>query len=269
MGDLREITCGMPRAEASVMRWFIIAVAVTGCSSPDARTPLAELSDAPMAVFVKHAATDGTFLGGTSRVSVELDTTAAGCVSLPSNATARFGNLTAPFGSLPLTISDASYNDIDDFCIGVGMIGELDASLFVSQPSQLEISDGTTTWDVELVGTDADLTVGPVVAGATTSVTWNGGPPIGDAALWYLDPQNHDAEISSMGGGNPAIHIHDNSVDVDIPADMPPQQVVEIELDSTVTLGPTPDATGSSCVGPTTCTAEMNVQKYEAVVAQP
>ena len=247
------------------MRWFVIAVAVAGCGGDDVtRVPLADMTEVPTTVFVRHAATDGTFLGGTSRVNVEMDTGVIGCVSLPSDTRAVFGNESS-FMSVALTMVDAEYNHIDDFCIGIGMYVDLDTALFATQPSHLVITDDSTTWTIVLAGTDADLTIAPVVAGAATTATWNGGPPIDEADFWYLDSKGHDAVISSQNQTS-STHIHDNSVDFDVPVDFPLQQVVEVELGATVTLGPTRDATGSSCAGPTQCSAELNVQKLAAVV---
>jgi hypothetical protein len=60
-----------------------------------------------------------------------------------------------------------------------------------------------------------------------------------------------------------SIYIRGNTVTFDVPADLPPQQVVEVELAATVALAATPDATGSSYMGRS---AELRVSKLEAVV---
>ena len=192
-----------------------------------------------------------------------MDTSSIGCVSVPSNTRAVFDLQSE------LTIIDATYNHIDDFCLGVGMHFEQDTASFARQPSPLVITDDTTTWTIALAGTNADLTIDPVVADAPTTATWNRGPPIDEANLWYLDDTGHDAVISSMRADQiSSIHIHGNTVTFDVPADFPQEQVVEVELAATVALGPTPDATGSSCVGPTQCSAKLRVSKLEAVVQQ-
>jgi hypothetical protein len=246
------------------MRPFVIAVVFVGCGGNDViRVPLAEMADVPTYVNMRNSVTSGTFLAGESWVSIELDTNEHGCASLPSNTTALFGDLTHPFRSLPMTVSDGRYNDIDDFCIGPGAFLAVDDTLFTTPPAQITLTDDTTTWTVAVAGMEADLTIDPIAPGTTITATWTGGPPIDQADLFFLDDNNHDAGLDSP---SPSVHVNRNSVDFDVPADMPPQQVAQVELQATVGLGATLDATGSSCIGPTQCSAALDVYKYEAVV---
>lgn len=241
---------------------ILVAVATSpACTTDIERRSLAELSDtASLAIVVEHTPATDTFITASPVIQVSIRSNDH-CASVLPGTTITFEGVSLP------AFPDADYTDpaddnIEHHCGVVVSHLTVDPSVFARQ-STLVIADDTATWTATIAGLDADITVDPLVAGGSATATWNGGLTIDDASFWYPGSDGHGAVINSSGSPT-RVHVDGNTATFSLPADLPSPLDFDVDFTSTLTLGAHADASGSSCVGPAVCQAQVVVATYRA-----
>jgi hypothetical protein len=214
---------------------LVVIAACTSSAPSEPRVTLAELRGV-----------SGFYIEDTSSmIDGELDTSAYRCASLDAAATASVDDQ-------PIELGLARWAG---YCVGVTFIQQVHGQT-------LELEDPTDVWRIAVPGFDASgapmMSVGPLVAGATTTVTWADGPEMhsGCVTLTAADGHVYDNcdDVNLVVRFGPT-----NQLSFDVPADLVGPADLEILAGGWLHVPGTVGAargTGA-CDGPKECTFSL------------
>lgn len=190
-----------------------------------------------------------------------LDTSGDGCASLGPDAIAMVDGV-------PIELAEARWAG---WCLGE-MIHARQAV-----GGTLVLADATDTWTIALPGFDVNgeptLTIGPLVAGATTVVTWNGGPTVASACVGlYGAPATTDYyNCPDLSEPAPNLAVRtgpDNRLAFDVPALLAGSVTLSIGMGGSLEVAGRGVARGAApCDGPAACDFDLWAASWQQAMA--
>lgn len=213
-------------------RWFLVLAACTS-GSTTYNTALGELRG-KAGFYIENLGT---------AVDAELDTSGVHCESLDPAATAAVDGQPIAFGSAVYT----------SWCVGVPFY------LQNVHGKTLVVADATDTWTIALPGFDAagepTMSIGPLVAGTTATVTWTGGPALEDGCVTLKGAAR---TYDSCDPADLRVQLSGNQVSFDVPADLGATVDVSIAVGGWLHVAGAAGAErGAGCDGPSECTFSL------------
>ncbi len=214
-------------------RILLVLAACTSSPAPKGYPTLAELRG-KAGISVENLGT---------QVDGYLDTSAAHCQSLDPLATAAVDGQ-------PVALQPAVYTSV---CFGMPFLEYVHGKTLV-------VSDPTDTWTIALPGFDAagepTMTLDPLVAGATATATWPGGPALDSGCVTL---KTTDRTYDSCDPANLAVQFSGNQVSFVVPADLTGPVDVRVAVGGWLTVpgSVAPERGASGCDGPRECSFSL------------